>query len=466
MSVNLLLSYAFHERTDLAKVRRNLVCGRLLIDSGAFTAFTTGKTITLDSYAGFLEKWRGCWDHAITLDVIGDPAKTAAQTRKLHERGLPVMPVFTRGGNLAEFDAMVRDAGYVAVGGTVGLGTKPQRERVAMLQRRAQDLGGGIHALGVGSLSTLRVARPYSADASSISGAFRFGTVVYFDGREVRNTPISNRAKLTRDRDHLRAHGVDLAPLVRSGRMPGQMTGRKELMQAMSLAYAAADETLKRTGLVPAPRHGSSAASQGTHLYSSVADRSGAYAYQVSEVDAQIHDGPHLYASINRGGGPRGAEAEGTSALDTQLHGPHLYHACVGKNDNAERVAEMDTALHAAGPHIYSSLSGSGGGVYPELRALEVAEVDTALHDGPHIYSSVTGSPTNGHGLQRALEVAELDAQLHDGPHLYSSVGGGWLADASMKVDGQVHTTEPPHVWRIHGRDHHRWCRATPTTGA
>ncbi|GAA1246616.1 hypothetical protein GCM10009609_07640 [Pseudonocardia aurantiaca] len=181
MAVNLLLSYAFHESTDLAKLRRGLVCGQLLLDSGAFTAHTTGRTITLDAYAKFLERWRGCWDHAITLDVIGDPRKTAAHTRKLHERGLPVMPVFTRGDSVTEFDAMVRDAGYVAVGGTVGLGTKPQRERVTMLQRRAQDLGGGIHALGVGAISTLRPARPYSADASSVSGAFRFGTVVYFD---------------------------------------------------------------------------------------------------------------------------------------------------------------------------------------------------------------------------------------------------------------------------------------------
>lgn len=397
MSVNLLLSYAFHERTDLAKVRRNLVCGRLLIDSGAFTAFTKGKTISLDAYAAFLEKWRGCWDHAITLDVIGDPVRTAAQTRKLHERGLPVMPVFTKGGDLREFDAMVKDAGYVAVGGTVGLGTKPQRERVAMLQRRAADLGGGIHALGVGSLSSLRAARPYSADASSISGAFRFGTVVYYDGREVRNTPISNRARLMRDRDHLRAHGIDLALLARTGRMPGQMTGRKELMQAMSLAYAAADEVLKRSGPVPAPVRGSAAATHGTHLYNSIGGGGwggASQAYLVADMDAKLHPGTHLYSSV--AGGDTGAYAHAVARLDSELHadeGPHLYHACVGKNDNAEKVSEVDT-------------------------------------------------------------------QLHDGPHLYSSVGGGWLSDASMKVDAQVHSADLPHLWRVHGRDHHRWCRA------
>lgn len=271
MAVNLLLSYAFHPETDLRKVRRGLVCGRMMIDSGAFTAFTTGRAIALNEYATYLESWRDCWDHAITLDVIGDPKQTAANTRRLHERGLPVMPVFTRGGTLTEFDAMVKDAGYVAVGGTVGLGVKPQRQRVAMLQRRAQDLGGGIHALGVGSLETLRTARPYSADASSISGAFRFGVVAYFDGRRICSTPLHNRARLRQDRDHLRAHGIDLAQLARTGRMPDH-TGRTALMQAMSLAYATADEWLKRTGLVPAPHDQSQDAVGGTHLYSSVID--------------------------------------------------------------------------------------------------------------------------------------------------------------------------------------------------
>lgn len=347
MSVNLLLSYAFHWRTDLALVRRNLVCGHLMIDSGAFTAHSTGKVITLDAYAAYLERWRGCWDHAITLDVIGDPAATAANTRKLHARGLPVMPVFTKGDSLVEFDAMVRDAGYIAVGGTVGLGAKPQRQRVAMLQRRAQALGGGVHALGVGSLSSLRDARPYSADASSVSGAFRFGTVVYFDGREIRNTPISNRARLARDRNHLRAHGVDLAPLARSGRMPGQDSGRRDLMQAMSLAYAVGDEVLKRGGPAPAPQHGTSAHAFGTD---------------------------------------RPARADG----------PHMYHAVVGKNDN----------VHA------------------------VSELDTRLHDGPHLYNSVTPS--------FALAPAHnLDDHLHGPP------GSG-----------------VPSLWRVHGGQHDRWCRA------
>lgn len=315
MAVNVLLSFAFHFGTDLGPVRRNLVCGNMMIDSGAFTAWSKGKPIKLDAYAAFLEKWRGCWDHAITLDVIGDGAASAVNTRKLHARGLPVMPVFTRGDKLPEFDAMVREVGYVCVGGLVGLPSKAQAARVGMLQRRAAALGGGVHALGVGSLETLRACRPYSADASNISGAFRFGSIVYFNGRQIVSCQVTDRARLLRDRTHLLNHGIDVASLARTGRMPkGQGGGRGDLMQAMSLAYAAADEQLKNTGPVPAPGHGN----VGTQLYNSVTGKQAGIDSDISAaslLDRRLHPGPHLYNSITPEFGLQPA-----AGLDRALH--------------------------------------------------------------------------------------------------------------------------------------------------
>lgn len=301
MAVNLLLSYAFHEKTDLATVRRDLVCGQLMIDSGAFTAHSIGRPVSLDSYATFLERWRGQWDHAITLDVIGDGKASAANTRKLHARGLPVMPVFTRGDKIEDFDAMVRDAGFVCVGGLVGMPRKAQTARIGMLQRRAQDLGGGIHALGIGSITTLRATRPYSADASSVPTSFRYGTVIYFTGRNFESTAVTDRATLTRDRDHLRAHGIDLAQLLTTGRMPkqaGGSTARADLIRSMGVAYAAADEYLKHTHPVPAPT--GCTGPDGTNLYVSVTTDFPAAA----SLDRRLHDPelrqPSIWAAHGR----------------------------------------------------------------------------------------------------------------------------------------------------------------------
>lgn len=268
MALNLLLSYAHVANIDLVQVRRDVPCGRILIDSGAFTAWRTGRAISIDAYAAFLERWQGSWDHAVTLDRIGDPKTSAAQTRALHQRGLHVMPVFTTGGALTEFDAMVRDSGYVCVGGLVGMPVAARRARVALLQRRAQNLGGGIHALGLGAPSA-RDTRPYSADSSNaIQYLARYGMISYFDGRTVRITASAGKPErneqLRANLAVFRAHGVDVARLARTGRTPTNGPDRAALLQAMGLAYACADEHLRRSVAVPPPRKGLTV---GPHLY-------------------------------------------------------------------------------------------------------------------------------------------------------------------------------------------------------
>ena len=281
MSVNVLLSYAFHGDgvgfgTDLAAARRELRCGRLMVDSGAFTAHRTGKPIRLEAYAEWLTRWRGAWDHAVTLDVVGDPAATHRQTARLHAMGLPVMPVFTIGGALAEFDAMVRECGRVAVGGTAGarMSARDRTARVRVLQRRALDLGGGVHALGVAALNVLRAARPAAADASGASGMWLYGKILYFDGRQLRMTAVADRATLVRDRDHITAHDIDAAALIRAGRLPasGEQARRLLLTRSYALAYACADETLP-----------------GTELYNSVTPDWGVM--PAAALDRELHEG-------------------------------------------------------------------------------------------------------------------------------------------------------------------------------
>lgn len=266
MAVNVLLSFAFFKGIDLRPVRQRLRCGRMLIDSGAFTANSTGKKIGLLDYAAFLKENEGAWDHAITLDKIGDPAVTRQNTRRLHDMGIPVIPVFTAGERLAEFDAMVRDWGYVMVGGGVGMAPAALQRRIGVLQHRAQALGGGIHALGMGAMPQLRICKPYSADSSNVGNSFRYGVLRYWDGRLLANVRLRDKAKILRVRDHLAKAGFDLPLLMNAGRMPGEPQ-RTELMTAMALSFAAGDEALA-TNQVPAPR--GVADSPGTHLYSAV----------------------------------------------------------------------------------------------------------------------------------------------------------------------------------------------------
>lgn len=279
----MLLSYAFFANDDLRKYRNNMPCGRLLIDSGAFTAASTGKVIRLEDYARFLNTWRGTYDHAVTLDVIGDPVATRANTHKLHGMGYPVLPVFTRGGTVADFDAMVKDSGYVCVGGGVGMSKPVYQRRLRALQLRAEELGGGIHALGVGNLNSLRAIRPYSADTSNISSAFMYGAVLCYDGRELRKVQVLDRPELRKYAHHFKAQGLPLAPLIRSGRLPNG-EDRRPVMRSISLGLACADEDTTRFA-APVP-HGTND-TPGTHFYSAV---TGSHlAPTLAELDHLLH---------------------------------------------------------------------------------------------------------------------------------------------------------------------------------
>lgn len=281
----MLVSFAFFGGDDLAAYRAAMPCGRLMVDSGAYTAASVGQVIRREEYAEFLGTWAKVIDHAVTLDVIGDPAATARNTKWLHDRGHRVMPVFTRGGKAAEFDAMVRDCGYVCVGGGVGMPPAVVVRRLSALQRRAEHLGGGIHALGVGNLAGLRKIRPYSADASNVSSTFRFGTVVAYDGRRLQVFQHTDTRRLRQVQHLLKAQGVTVANVVRTGRQP-QGAERDAMIRGFSVAYACADEDTVRFK-VPVP-HGVTD-TPGTHMYSAI---TGSHlARPVADLDRLLHDG-------------------------------------------------------------------------------------------------------------------------------------------------------------------------------
>lgn len=92
---------------------------RLLLDSGAFTAWKSGNPIKLDDYCRFLETlpfkpWR-----YITLDVVGNAEETARNYEIMLERGFNPVPVFTPSESLSAIDDLYKTSDYIAAGGLV-----------------------------------------------------------------------------------------------------------------------------------------------------------------------------------------------------------------------------------------------------------------------------------------------------------------------------------------------------------
>lgn len=153
---------------------------RLIVDSGAFTAWNTGKQISMEKYCAFLKTIPSEWEYkAVQFDVYGNPEKTYANYMTMLDIGFKdVMPVFTRGDTVEKLEEFYTYTDYIMFGG-IAIGGE-NRNYVKWFcevnkNRRA-------HWLGFVNVPFIKHYRPYSVDSSSAHGASRYGNLQYYVG--------------------------------------------------------------------------------------------------------------------------------------------------------------------------------------------------------------------------------------------------------------------------------------------
>ena len=181
---------------------------RLLVDSGAFTAWKSGTVIALDDYCKFIETlpvkpWR-----YFALDVVGDPAGTLRNYELMLKRGFKPVPIFTRGEDPSVLEDYYKTSDLVGIGGLVG--TDDSRGFVNGIMQRIGSRH--VHLLGFNRMEYLKFWKPYSADSSNHTGAHRYGRIdVYLGGgrfKAITRTQLSER--LTHDISaKIRRYGFD-----------------------------------------------------------------------------------------------------------------------------------------------------------------------------------------------------------------------------------------------------------------
>ena len=213
--IDLLFSYAWHASTDHRAARLRLPPGSLVwVDSGAFTAYTTGKHLDVNEYADHLLNNDGGWDYAFTLDVIGDPVATRANTEALAARGLDTIPVFHFGDGMPNWVSLCRDYGYLAIGGLVPVlrrGAAFVIPYVRTLTAVAEEHGCAVHALGCGGVNLIVQARVFSADSSTVSSSPLSSSLAFYDGRRMRMVGTADTAELRRLAPKLARYGFPTA---------------------------------------------------------------------------------------------------------------------------------------------------------------------------------------------------------------------------------------------------------------
>ena len=181
--LNVLVAYPYmsNKMIDALVAKKEKIC--LLLDSGAFTAWKSGKPIHLDDYCRFLDDlpikpWR-----YFSLDVIGDSELTMRNYRIMLDRGYNPMPVFTPSQEFEVIDEYYKTTDFIGCG---GLTDRYGKKGLIYLNKVfAQTKGRPIHLLGYTKPASIKHFKPYSCDSSSWSRSQRYGLCdIYYGNGE------------------------------------------------------------------------------------------------------------------------------------------------------------------------------------------------------------------------------------------------------------------------------------------
>lgn len=152
---------------------------RILLDSGAFTAWKQGAPINLDDYCRFIESLPVAPWRYFTLDVIGDAEGSMRNYETMLKRGFKPVPIFTRGEQASVLDDYYKTSDVVGVGGLVG--TQNNKGFVNGIMRHVGKRR--VHWLGFTNIDYLKHYRPYMCDSSSWESGGRYASIRLYMGK-------------------------------------------------------------------------------------------------------------------------------------------------------------------------------------------------------------------------------------------------------------------------------------------
>lgn len=165
----LLCSYWYFKNKPLVDFCSDLgYYPEILLDSGAYSAFTKGKNVNLLDYMAYIEANRFYIDRYISLDVIGNEYLTHQIYMLMRANGSHPIPVVHYGRNAAEVLKLYSRNGekVIALGGTV-----PIRDK-EVVARWCEDIKrryprAHYHLLGSSSQKLLQSEALASCDSST-----------------------------------------------------------------------------------------------------------------------------------------------------------------------------------------------------------------------------------------------------------------------------------------------------------
>lgn len=161
---------------------------QIFLDSGAFSAWTLGVTLSIEEYCNYITRNRDILrteDGAVmasVMDGIGDPLQTYRNQLEMEARGVTPLPCFHFGEDERFLDYYVENYEYITIGGMVGKSVATLNTWLDRVWPRMVDGSGKpklkVHAFGITSVSVMQDYPWYSCDSSSWIQAAAFGSVI------------------------------------------------------------------------------------------------------------------------------------------------------------------------------------------------------------------------------------------------------------------------------------------------
>jgi len=149
---NVLFSYASLKRAGRDSVPNGDFMS-VMLDSGAFSAFRSGKQVNIVQYCEFVERSGERIDLYVNLDVIGDAEASMSNLRLMQSRGLSPVPVFHYGEDFDVLKRLRSDWPLVGLGGMVPRARPRMREWLSVVfDKYPHD----YHGFGIGDVSLIR----------------------------------------------------------------------------------------------------------------------------------------------------------------------------------------------------------------------------------------------------------------------------------------------------------------------
>lgn len=178
----------------------------IILDSGAYTAYTQGKKIILEDLISFvLEQQKDKKFLSVSLDVLGDPLKSYDNWYRMTKEGIYCLPVFHVGEDYKYLDKYCNETDYVGIGGLAvqkGLNYKALRPILEYIKRKYPE--HKFHIFGINNWRIFRNISFYSCDSTSWLSAAQYRQLILPNG-----SSVDLKKDIYQIKEYLESFGID-----------------------------------------------------------------------------------------------------------------------------------------------------------------------------------------------------------------------------------------------------------------